>query len=105
MKLFVKDKISNTRIPLNILASTRNELANIIGSSWFSLHGQQYHVHEVVAETDSNNTAAGAIVGGLIGMLGGPAGILLGGALGGALGNENDKSESEKVRRFNQSRV
>lgn len=105
MKLFVRDKISGTKIYLNILASTRSELAHIIGSTWFSLHGQQYHVHEVVAETESNSTAAGAVVGGLIGILGGPVGVLIGGALGGALGNENDKTEAGKVSRFNQSRV
>jgi hypothetical protein len=105
MKLFVWDKISGTKIYLNILASTRSELAKIIGSTWFSLHGQQYHVHEVIAETDSNSTVAGALIGGLIGVLGGPIGVLIGGALGGALGNENDKTEIYKVSRFNQSRV
>ena len=105
MKLFVRDKISNNKIYLNILAATRSELANVIGSPWFSLHGQQYHVHEVVAETDSNSTAAGAVVGGLIGILGGPIGVLIGGALGGALGNESDKTETNSVLRFNQSRI
>jgi len=105
MKLFVRDKASNNKIYLNTLASTRSELANVIGSPWFSLHGLQYHVHEVIAESDSNGTATGAVVGGIIGILGGPFGILIGGALGGALGNEGDKSESSNVLRFNQSRV
>jgi hypothetical protein len=105
MKLFVRDKISNNKIYLNIHAWTRSELANVIGSSWFSMHEQQYHVHEVVAESDSNSTVAGAFVGGLIGILGGPIGVLIGGALGGALGNESDKTEIKSVSRFNQSRV
>lgn len=105
MKLFVRDKTSRKKIYLNILASTRSELAYIIGSNWFSLKRQQYHVHEVIAERSNNSTATGAVVGGLIGVLGGPVGVIIGGALGGALGNENDKTEIVKVTRFNKSKV
>ena len=106
MKLYIINRRSDQRIYLNMLASTRGELANLIGSSWFNLDGEQYHVHHVVAESENNNnTAAGAIVGGIIGLLGGPFGVLLGGALGGALGNEGDKSETQKVNYFNNSRA
>ena len=104
MKLYVTNPQGN-REYLNVLASTRQELANIIGSHWFTFNGNQYHVHQVVATVETNNTAAGAVIGGLIGLLGGPFGVLLGGTIGGALGNEGDKSEVSRVRYFNQSRV
>lgn len=105
MKFYVHDKRSNTKLYLNVAASTRNELASALGSPWFNFQGTLYHVHEVSAESNDNNTTAGALVGGLIGLIGGPVGILIGGAIGGALGNENDKSESAKVNKFNSSRV
>jgi hypothetical protein len=105
MKLFVHDKKTSSKIHLNFVASTRSELATTLGSPWFSLGGSVYHVHEVSAESNDNSTTAGAVVGGLIGLLGGPIGVLIGGAVGGALGNENDKSETSNVRKFNSSRV
>lgn len=105
MKLFVRDRVTQQKINLNLLASTRNELANFIGSPWFTLNGQSFHVNNVVAETDINNTASGAVVGGLIGLIGGPIGILAGGLIGGLLGNEGDKGEIQKVNYFNSSKV
>lgn len=105
MKLFVHDKVNRTKIYLGVIAPTRAELSRLIGSTWFSMNGFQYHVHEVVAESDDNNTTAGAIVGGLIGLLAGPAGVIIGGLLGGALGNESDKSEIAKISRFNNSTI
>jgi hypothetical protein len=105
MKLYVHEKGANSKQYLNVVASTRSELAMTLGSAWFSLHGGVYHVHEVLAESDNNNTGAGVVVGGLIGLLGGPLGVLIGGTIGGALGNENDKSEASKVNKFNASRV
>lgn len=104
MKLYVTNP-QGVREYLNIVSSTRQELANIIGSPWFTFNGNQYHVHQVVAIVDTNNTAAGAVIGGLIGLLGGPFGVLVGGTIGGALGNTGDSSEATKVRYFNQSRV
>lgn len=105
MKLYVHDKESGEKVYLNFVATSRSELATALGSPWFSVMGAIYHVHEVVAESNDNNTTAGAVVGGLIGLLAGPVGVLIGGALGGALGNENDKSETSKVNKFNSSRV
>lgn len=103
MKLYVVN--NGTREYLNVLTSTRQELANTIGSPWFTFNGNQYHVHQVIATAETNNTAAGAVIGGIIGLLGGPFGILVGGALGGALGNGGDTNEAAKVNRFNQSTV
>lgn len=104
MKLFVRDSAQN-KIYLQVIAPTRYELARVIGSPWFTLNGEQYHVHQVVAENEGGNTATGAIIGGIIGLIGGPVGILIGGSLGGALGNEGDKSDKVKVNRFNTSRI
>lgn len=105
MKLFVKDRGTQGKIYLNVQAATRSELISIIGSQFFSVNGQPYHVNEVDAETDANNTASGAIVGGLIGLMAGPLGILAGGLIGGMLGNSGDKGEIQKVSNFKNSRV
>ncbi|MEI9918946.1 MAG: hypothetical protein WDO14_09115 [Bacteroidota bacterium] len=105
MKLYVHDKNTKVKSYLDIVAPTRGELARTIGSGWFSLLGNQYHVHEVIAESSENNLTAGAIVGGIIGLIGGPLGVIIGGSLGGALGNESDKGEANKVHRFNSSSI
>jgi len=105
MKLFVIDRTTQQKIYLNLIASTRHELVNLIGSPWFNLNGQDFHVNDVIAETNANNIAAGAIFGGLIGLLGGPIGILAGGLIGGMLGNEGDKGESQKVNYLNSDRI
>lgn len=103
MKLFVGQ--GQQKVYLDIVADTRQELAERIGSYWFTLQGGTYHVNQVVAESSSNSTAAGAVVGGIVGILGGPLGLLLGGIVGGALGNQGDKNEAEKVSYFNRSRT
>jgi hypothetical protein len=106
MRLFVRDKLNDQqRIYLQIVTPTRSDLARQIGSPWFYLENSQYHVHEVIAEPEENNTAAGAVVGGIIGLIGGPLGILIGGAVGGALGNGGDRSERAKVQEFNASNI
>lgn len=105
MKLYVLDRSAKQKIYLNLIASTRHELASLIGSPWFILNGQNFHVNNVIAETNANNTTSGAVCGGLIGLLGGPIGILIGGIVGGMLGNEGDKGENQKVNYFNSNRV
>lgn len=104
MKLYVIDRINGRdKISLDIVATDRVQLANKLGSSEFYVHNQVYHVNDVFAISDSNDTAAGAVIGGVIGLLGGPAGVAIGGLLGGAIGNSNDNVEAQKVKRFNQS--
>lgn len=104
MKLFVLNKeITNQKIYLNILASSRSELVSLIGSFWFSINGINYNANDVFAEGDKSNAIAGAIVGGLIGAVTGSFGILIGSSIGGALGNEKDKEESQRVDYFNNS--
>lgn len=102
MRLYVVDN-SGQKTYLNISASTRPELAFKLGSPWFTVNGNTFHVNRVVAESEINGTASGAVVGGIVGLLGGPIGLLIGGVLGGALGNETDRSETYKVNFFNRS--
>jgi hypothetical protein len=104
MKLYVKNR-HGQKTYLNMVASTRGELARIIGSPWFTLHTGTFHANQVEAESDSSSTASGAAIGGLVGLIGGPIGLIVGGIIGGALGNDSDKTESQKVNYFNQSRV
>jgi hypothetical protein len=107
MKLYVKNGLSKgDKIYLDIVASTRFELSKKIGSDWFVLNNQQFHISEVFAEeTDGSSTASGAVVGGLVGTLAGPFGIFLGSLIGGAIGNSNNQEEKEKVESFNNSFV
>ncbi len=102
MKLYVVNQ-SNQKVYLNLTASTRKGLANLIGGYNFYLGNNLYSVYDVWAENDSNSTATGAVVGGVVGALGGPIGILIGGLLGGLIGNGSDEDESAKIRRFNNS--
>lgn len=103
MKLFVNTRRGKKY--LNVTASTRGALANMIGSNWFIIDGVTYSVDEVYAEEDENSTASGVVIGGLIGLLAGPVGVIGGGILGGLIGNGNDNKDNQKVRLFNNSRV
>lgn len=102
MKLYIINK-NKQKVYLNLIASTRRELSNKIGSQVFYLGNDLYSVSNVFAENDSNSTATGAVVGGLVGILGGPAGILIGGLLGGLFGNNSDETETALVKKFNNS--
>jgi hypothetical protein len=104
MRLYVLDRAINQKVYLNLNASTRGELARLIQSPWFTLNGRNFHVNQVVAETQATDTAVGAVIGGLIGLVGGPAGAIAGGLLGGILGNTGDKTEIQRVNYFNKSR-
>lgn len=101
MKLYVVS--NNQKIYLNLTASTRQGLANLIGGYYFFLGNNRYSVKQVWAENNSNSTTTGAVVGGVVGALGGPVGILIGGLLGGLIGNNTDEDENAKINRFNRS--
>ncbi len=103
MKLYVITA-NNKKVYLNLAASTRTELQNLIGGTHFYLGNTYYSIDNVYAEKSSNDTAAGAVVGGALGALGGPIGILVGTALGGLIGNSSDEEENIKVEKFNASR-
>ena len=105
MKLYVNDKSNpSNKIYLDVVALSRHELSRKIGSDWFILKNQQFHIRDVYAEkTSGNSTASGTVVGGIVGALAGPFGIFIGGLIGGAIGNSNDEDEKDKVESFNNS--
>lgn len=103
MKLYIQTVHPTQKLYLKIVASTRNELANIIGSPYFLVNGQTFHVDNVVAEKESSNAAAGIIIGGLIGLLAGPWGAFTGSTAGGLIGSSADQDEEKKVSIFNNS--
>jgi len=103
MKLYVVNPYNSQKIYLNLIASTRQELANQIGGQNFFLSNNLYNIINVFAENDSNSTITGSFVGGVVGALGGPVGVLVGGLLGGLIGNSSDEVENAKIRRFNNS--
>lgn len=102
MKLFVTNS-EGVKVYLSVTAKSRDELAYKLGFAWFTARGETYHVNDVVAESDSSNTAGGALIGGLIGLLTGGAGALIGGVIGGAIGNSSDSEDQERVKAFNAS--
>jgi hypothetical protein len=102
MKLYIWD--GREKRYLDVVAPTRNDLAQRIGSYWFTVGSTTYHVDDVRAEAGGgSSTAAGAGIGALIGLLGGPLGLIAGGIIGGAIGNNNDEGEKANVNRFNNS--
>ncbi|MBS1652816.1 MAG: hypothetical protein JSU07_12480 [Bacteroidetes bacterium] len=104
MKLFVRSKVNQQKVYLNLSASTRNDLRIRFNGDYFTVgDGHIYGVHEVYAESESNSTAGGAVIGGLVGVLGGPIGLLLGAGLGGLIGNNSDQDENNRVNAFNRS--
>lgn len=105
MKLYVVHPNTGQKIYLNISATTRHNLARQIGSYSFYANDIEYHINDVYAEIETNDTVAGAAVGGLVGTVAGPIGILVGGIVGGILGNTNDTSKMNAVRIFNTSQA
>ena len=102
MRLYVISP-NRQKVYLNLSASTRQELTQIINTPNFYLGGNLFGVQQVYAEKDTNRTAAGTLVGGLVGALGGPPGMIIGGILGGLLGSGSDEEETKKVEKFNNS--
>lgn len=100
MKLFVKNN-TGQKTYLNIVVSSRHELARAIGNQNFVINGKTYHVNQVLAEPSVNGTAAGAVVGGVLGLFGGPLGVAIGGIVGGAVGQMNDSGEQKQINFFN----
>lgn len=106
MRLFVRNKRNpKEKIYLKVKANTRTELRQQLRSDYFSLKGVRYKISDVIAESGSDSTATGAVLGGVIGLLGGPLGVAIGAAAGGLLGNQNDGQDSDRVKRFNRTRV
>ncbi|QQA74574.1 hypothetical protein [Pectobacterium parmentieri] len=102
MKLYIEDINGNKRY-INLVATSRSELAQKLGGEYFSIDDFTYHVSQVNAEKSSDNKSFSTIVGGTLGLAGGVPGILIGGALGAILGSEADKKELNEVASFNRS--
>ena len=102
MKLYVRKPGSpNTKIYINSNAITRAQLAHQIGNHYFRIGIHSFSVNDVIAESESNNTAVAATIGGVVGTIGGPIGMVIGGVLGGLIGNVSDNQETSKVNAFN----
>ena len=103
LRLFVKNK-EGKKVYLQMMALTKRELIDKIGSHKFTLEDELYTVSNVRAEPSDENAAVSMVIGGAIGLLGGVAGVVAGGALGGLIGNEKDKKDNLMVKRFNGSK-
>lgn len=103
MRLFVKNR-QGKKIILDISASTKKQLASKIGYEFY-VENEYYSIHDVKAESSSNDTAGGAVIGGLLGLLGGGIGVVIGGIAGGLIGGIRDEDENKMVKNFNNSRV
>ncbi|OUS72775.1 hypothetical protein B5G52_06160 [Pseudoalteromonas sp. A601] len=104
MKLYVLDKSSNEKTYLKQSASSKEELANLLGAKRFRLDDKIYSVNEVIAEADEN-TAGAMAAGGVIGVVGGVPGVIIGGLIGALLGNSSDNEDKLKTEKFNRSQV
>lgn len=102
MRLYVKDK-NNKKVFLKLTAPTKLELVQKLGTPYFTIDNETYHVSQVTAELNGSNTAGGAILGGILGLITGGTGVLIGGLAGGILGGISDSDEEKKVTIFNQS--
>lgn len=102
MKLYIKDTNDKKRY-LNIVAVSRNELAQKLGGAYFAVDGITYHISQVNAERSNENTPVSTVIGGALGLIGGMPGVLIGGALGAFLGHEADKKELIAINSFNRS--
>ncbi|MEE9694015.1 hypothetical protein ACW7GX_01805 [Aeromonas hydrophila] len=109
MKLYVEAKSGSRptgeKLYLDKIASTKRELANLLGSKEFFINNEKYFVSQVKAEKKSDAAALGMVVGGALGLIGGVYGVVAGGALGGVLGKDADIKETEKVEKFNRSKL
>jgi len=107
MRLYVRCNCGN-RIYLSIIANTRRNLLERLGSRLFDLECPfcrqiyTYDVNDVSAEGAPSAVPAGAILGGILGgLIGGPPGLILGGLVGAGAGGSGDATERERVNRFN----
>ncbi|GJA16679.1 hypothetical protein ACK3YJ_19150 [Aeromonas caviae] len=102
MKLYVVDSTGAKR-HLDIKASSRKELANILGGEYFEIEESVFHVSQVLAEKTGDSTPISTVIGGALGLVGGMPGVLIGGALGALFGNESDKQQRTAIEAFNRS--
>jgi anti-sigma factor RsiW len=111
MRLYVDEndaadgKSTGSRIYIQMNAASRRELASAIGAEHFEANGKRYHVRDIKAEEESDNTALSAVVGALIGLMAGMPGVLAGTFLGGLYGSAKTQEERSQAENFNRSEV
>lgn len=106
MKLYIICHHCRNKIYLNLVALSRQEVANSWGYTFnincpYCSYASTYTVNEIFAEEGPSSAVGGAVLGGLIGLIGGPLGMLIGGAVGGLAGSNADEEERKRVGRFN----
>lgn len=104
MRLFVENQ-NEVKLYLSHVARTRNDLANKVGGTFFTLDGRRYSVRDVNAEPEILNSGIGMFVGVVIRAFFGLIGIILGALIGGAIGNTSETEEANEVIAFNSSYV
>lgn len=105
MKLYVIDKISNSKKYLNAFAHSRSALHRSTNSDSIIVDGQTYHLSEIKAEPEEDSTAVGGLIGGVIGAIAGGPGVLFGGLIGAAVGRSQFEKEKKEADIFNGSDI
>jgi len=104
MKLYVINPTTKEKHYLKQSASTRNELASLLGSHRFRIEDGVYSVVNVKAEP-SDSTASAMALGGVVGVAGGVPGVIIGGLIGALLGKGSTDEDKMKAEKFNRSQV
>jgi predicted nucleic-acid-binding Zn-ribbon protein len=111
MKLYVICPGCGSKIYIKSSATTRSELAKLMGSKTFTItcprcnKKTEFSVNRVIAESDTNATINNSVLGGLLGLLAGPIGAAVGATIGGIYGISVDTQEEKAIRKFNSSYV
>jgi len=103
MRLFIIDRLTNTKIYIEDKAIDREDLVSQIGSHYLDVNGISYSINEVYAESNASenialSTLAGASVGGLFK---GGYGLLAGGVVGVVFGAIVKPKNQEVIDSFN----
>ncbi len=107
MRLFVNDRLTNTKIYIQGKAIDRHDLAVQIGSYYIIINGTTYSINEVKAESiTGRNIAVSAMAGaGIGGLLKGSYGLLAGGIAGIVFGAVTKPKNQHAIDRFNHTRT
>jgi uncharacterized membrane protein len=106
MRLFVINPDTSEKIYLKEQASSRQELADLLGRTKLRVKDKDFDISEVMAESGFDSTSAGAVAGGLVGALGIPAFAFLpviGSTIGAGIGLYKAVKELKRVEAFNRS--
>lgn len=106
MRLFVFDRLSNTKIYIEYKAIDREDLVSQIGSYYFDVNGVSYSANDVYAESNTGGVALATLAGASLGgIFKGGWGLLAGGVMGGILGLANKTENKDVIDGFNMNYV